>query len=169
MLIQAVRRLYNPLKRQASPARHDCRSTTPLPARLRSIQDRPARGQILQSKVVLAYNKELKQLNVRDYQVESAKLPLWWVIMLLLYRLANLPFLAIAAIPAPSSSFRSSLRETVIRSANSRSIRHVLWRLVSRLASTTCIAPTYRGIRPSRYGPSSCCRSACTRSYTSLL
>jgi glycerol-3-phosphate O-acyltransferase/dihydroxyacetone phosphate acyltransferase len=48
---------------------------------------------------VMAYNKTLLQLNIRDHQVENATLPVFKVLGLIIYRLGKLALLAVAVIP----------------------------------------------------------------------
>jgi glycerol-3-phosphate O-acyltransferase/dihydroxyacetone phosphate acyltransferase len=50
-------------------------------------------------KGVMAYNKQLLQLNLRDHQVEYARLPIIKVVFMLLYRLAKLIFLSAGVLP----------------------------------------------------------------------
>lgn len=50
-------------------------------------------------KSILAYNKELMMLNIRDHQVSYAKFSIFKVILTLLYRLGKLLVLAIAVLP----------------------------------------------------------------------
>jgi len=50
-------------------------------------------------KNVMAYNKTLLQLNIRDHQVENATLPVIKVVGLIIYRLVKLALLSVAVIP----------------------------------------------------------------------
>jgi glycerol-3-phosphate O-acyltransferase/dihydroxyacetone phosphate acyltransferase len=50
-------------------------------------------------KAVLAYNKQLLQLNLRDHQVEYARLPILNVIFTLFYRLSKLILLSAGVLP----------------------------------------------------------------------
>ncbi|KAM0716569.1 hypothetical protein Q7P37_008014 [Cladosporium fusiforme] len=96
MLIQAVRRLYNPKGKKL-----------PLPAVV-ELQRRFLKGYatykddprvIKTRKAVLDYNKQLMQIGIRDHQVSYAKFPWYRVVAFLLYRLAKLAILSIAVIP----------------------------------------------------------------------
>lgn len=96
MLIQAVRRLYNPKGKKL-----------PLPAVV-ELQRRFLKGYaeykddprvIKTRKAVLDYNKQLMHIGVRDHQVSYAKFPWYRVVAFLLYRLAKLVVLSIAVIP----------------------------------------------------------------------
>lgn len=96
MLIQAVRRLYNPKGKKL-----------PLPAVV-ELQRRFLKGYatykddprvIKTRKAVLDYNKQLMQIGIRDHQVSYAKFPWYRVVAFLLYRLAKLVVLSIAVIP----------------------------------------------------------------------
>lgn len=96
MLIQAVRRLYNPKGKKL-----------PLPAVI-ELQRRFLKGYaaykddprvIKTRKAVLDYNKQLMQIGIRDHQVSYAKFPWYRVVAFLLYRLAKLIVLSIAVIP----------------------------------------------------------------------
>lgn len=96
MLIQAVRRLYNPKGKKL-----------PLPAVI-ELQRRFLKGYaaykddprvIKTRKAVLDYNKQLMHIGVRDHQVSYAKFPWYWVVALLIYRLGKLALLSIAVIP----------------------------------------------------------------------
>lgn len=96
MLIQAVRRLYNPKGKKL-----------PLPAVV-ELQRRFLKGYatykddprvIKTRKAVLDYNKQLMQIGIRDHQVSYAKFPWYRVVAFLLYRLAKLVVLSVAVIP----------------------------------------------------------------------
>lgn len=96
MLIQAVRRLYNPKGKKL-----------PLPAVV-ELQRRFLKGYaeykddprvIKTRKAVLDYNKQLMHIGIRDHQVSYAKFPWYRVVAFLLYRLAKLVVLSIAVIP----------------------------------------------------------------------
>jgi glycerol-3-phosphate O-acyltransferase/dihydroxyacetone phosphate acyltransferase len=96
MLIQAVRRLYNPKGKKL-----------PLPAVV-ELQRRFLKGYaeykddprvIKTRKAVLDYNKQLMHIGVRDHQVSYATFPWYRAVAFLLYRLAKLAILSIAVIP----------------------------------------------------------------------
>jgi glycerol-3-phosphate O-acyltransferase/dihydroxyacetone phosphate acyltransferase len=96
MLIQAVRRLYNPTGKKL-----------PLPIVV-ELNRRLVKGythykddpRIVSLKTaVIAYNKQLRYLNLRDHQVEYAKFSIPKVVFLLLYRLAKISLLSIGVVP----------------------------------------------------------------------
>ena len=96
MLIQAARRLYNPTGKKL-----------PLPMVV-ELNRRLVKGYthykddariISLKQSVIAYNKQLKYLNLRDHQVEYAKFSIPKVIFLLLYRLGKISILSIGVLP----------------------------------------------------------------------
>jgi glycerol-3-phosphate O-acyltransferase/dihydroxyacetone phosphate acyltransferase len=96
MLIQAVRRLYNPTGKKL-----------PLPMVV-ELNRRLVKGYthykddpriVSLKKSVIDYNKQLRYLNLRDHQVEYAKFSIPKVIFLLFYRLAKISMLSIGVIP----------------------------------------------------------------------
>jgi glycerol-3-phosphate O-acyltransferase/dihydroxyacetone phosphate acyltransferase len=96
MLIQAARRLYNPTGKKL-----------PLPMVV-ELNRRLVKGYthykddpriISLKKSVIAYNKQLKYLNLRDHQVEYAKFSIPKVIFLLFYRLGKISVLSIGVLP----------------------------------------------------------------------
>ncbi|TID15254.1 putative glycerol-3-phosphate o-acyltransferase protein [Venturia nashicola] len=96
MLIQAVRRLYNPKGKKL-----------PLPMVV-ELNRRLVKGYehykddariIALKKSVLEYNRSLLELNIRDHQVDYAKLPVIKVILTLFYRLGKILLLAVAVLP----------------------------------------------------------------------
>ncbi|PQE33903.1 putative CTR1 suppressor protein [Rutstroemia sp. NJR-2017a WRK4] len=96
MLIQAVRRLYNPTGKKL-----------PLPMVV-ELNRRLVKGYthykddpriVALKKSVLDYNKQLRYMNLRDHQIEYAKFSLPKVIVLLFYRLGKLAVLSIGVIP----------------------------------------------------------------------
>ncbi|CAI6322448.1 unnamed protein product [Periconia digitata] len=96
MLIQAVRRLYNPTG-----------TKLPLP-RVVELNRRLVQGytkykddpRIIQlKKEVLAYNKELLALRLRDHQVQYARVNVFTCLFLFWYRLIKLSFLTIFVVP----------------------------------------------------------------------
>ncbi|KAF2733444.1 CTR1 suppressor protein [Polyplosphaeria fusca] len=96
MLIQAVRRLYNPKgKKLPLP------TVVELNRRLCQGYDRYKNDpRIVQLKgEVLAYNKRLLALRIRDHQVEYAKMSYFVALFLFWYRLAKLCILAIFVVP----------------------------------------------------------------------
>ena len=96
MLIQAARRLYNPTGKKL-----------PLPMVV-ELNRRLVKGYthykddsriVSLKQSVLDYNKELRYLNIRDHQVEYAKMSIPTVIVTLFYRLAKLSVLSIGVLP----------------------------------------------------------------------
>ncbi|KAM3075494.1 Glycerol-3-phosphate/dihydroxyacetone phosphate acyltransferase [Clarireedia jacksonii] len=96
MLIQAVRRLYNPTGKKL-----------PLPMVV-ELNRRLVKGYthykddpriVALKKSVLDYNKQLRYMNLRDHQVEYAKFSIPKVIFLLFYRLGKLAVLSVGVIP----------------------------------------------------------------------
>jgi glycerol-3-phosphate O-acyltransferase/dihydroxyacetone phosphate acyltransferase len=96
MLIQAARRLYNPTGKKL-----------PLPMVV-ELNRRLVKGYthykddpriISLKKSVIAYNKQLRYLNLRDHQVEYAKFSIPKVIFLLFYRLGKISVLSIGVLP----------------------------------------------------------------------
>ena len=96
MLIQAVRRLYNP-KGKKLPLPMVIELNRRLVKGYERYKDDPRIINLKKS--VIAYNKELLSLNIRDHQVEYAKLPYIKVFFMLIYRLFKLVFLTIGVLP----------------------------------------------------------------------
>lgn len=96
MLIQAVRRLYNP-KGKKLPLPMVVELNRRLVTGYNRYKDDPRVNNL--KKAVLAYNKRLLALNIRDHQVAYAKLSIHKVFFLLIYRLLKLAFLSIFVIP----------------------------------------------------------------------
>lgn len=95
-MIQAVRRLYNPKGKKL-----------PLPV-IVELNRRLVKGYqtykndpriINLKKSILAYNRDLMMLNIRDHQVSYAKFSTPRVVLTLLYRLGKLATLSIAVLP----------------------------------------------------------------------
>jgi len=95
-LIQAVRRLYNPKGKKL-----------PLPV-IVELNRRLVKGYqtyktdpriINLKKSILAYNRDLMMLNIRDHQISYAKFSSPRVVLTLLYRLGKLATLSIAVLP----------------------------------------------------------------------
>jgi glycerol-3-phosphate O-acyltransferase/dihydroxyacetone phosphate acyltransferase len=95
-LIQAVRRLYNP-KGKKLPLPMVVELNRRLVKGYTRYKDDPRI--IGLKKSVLAYNKRLMALNIRDHQVEYAKFSIVKVIFTLIYRLGKLAVLSILVIP----------------------------------------------------------------------
>ncbi|CAK7273567.1 Glycerol-3-phosphate/dihydroxyacetone phosphate acyltransferase [Sporothrix epigloea] len=96
MLIQAARRLYNPTGKKL-----------PLPVVV-ELNRRLAMGfdkfkddeRLLKVKsAVNDYNRQLRYLNIRDHQVNYARMPWWKVVALFVFRLGQLFVLSIAVLP----------------------------------------------------------------------
>ncbi|KAH8811994.1 hypothetical protein F5884DRAFT_671513 [Xylogone sp. PMI_703] len=96
MVIQAARRLYNPTGKKL-----------PLPVVV-ELNRRLVKGYthykddpriIAVKDAVSAYNKQLRYLNIRDHQVEYAKLSIIQVVVTLIYRVLKLSILSIGVLP----------------------------------------------------------------------
>lgn len=96
MLIQAARRLYNPTGRPL-----------PLPMVV-ELNRRLVKGYthykddprvVSLKKSVIDYNKQLRYLNIRDHQVEYAKMSIPKVVFTLIYRLMKVSVLSIGVLP----------------------------------------------------------------------
>ncbi|KKY19416.1 putative glycerol-3-phosphate o-acyltransferase [Diplodia seriata] len=96
MLIQAVRRLYNP-KGKKLPLPMVIELNRRLVKGYERYKDDPRIVNLKQS--VLAYNKKLMMLNVRDHQVEYATFSIHKVVFMLLYRFSKLLLLSIGVLP----------------------------------------------------------------------
>ncbi|CAK7265128.1 Glycerol-3-phosphate/dihydroxyacetone phosphate acyltransferase [Sporothrix epigloea] len=96
MMIQAARRLYNPTGKKL-----------PLPVVV-ELNRRLAMGfdkfkddeRLLKVKTAVNdYNRQLRYLNIRDHQVNYARMPWWKVVALFVFRLGQLFVLSIAVLP----------------------------------------------------------------------
>ncbi|SMY22509.1 unnamed protein product [Zymoseptoria tritici ST99CH_1A5] len=96
MLIQAVRRLYNP-KGKKLPLPFIVELNRRLIKGYQTYKDEPRVVQL--RKEVLDYNRALFRLNIRDHQVSYAKFSWYKVIFILFYRLAKLLILTAASLP----------------------------------------------------------------------
>ncbi|KAF2136738.1 uncharacterized protein K452DRAFT_353825 [Aplosporella prunicola CBS 121167] len=96
MLIQAVRRLYNP-KGKKLPLPMVIELNRRLVKGYTKYKDDPRIVNL--KKAVLDYNKRLMQLNIRDHQVEYAKFSIHKVVFMLLYRVAKLTLLSLGVLP----------------------------------------------------------------------
>ncbi|KAF2203980.1 hypothetical protein GQ43DRAFT_410480 [Delitschia confertaspora ATCC 74209] len=96
MLIQAVRRLYNP-KGKKLPLPMVVELNRRLIKGYEKYKDDPRVTDL--KKAVLAYNKRLMALNIRDHQVAYAKLQVRKVLYLLIQRLVTLAALSVLVIP----------------------------------------------------------------------
>ncbi|KAF7195761.1 putative acyltransferase [Pseudocercospora fuligena] len=96
MLIQAVRRLYNP-KGKPLPLSTVVELNRRLIKGYQTFKDDPRivnlRGDVLN------YNRTLFRLNIRDHQVSYAKFPIWKVVFLLIYRTLKVVVLGLSALP----------------------------------------------------------------------
>ena len=96
MLIQAVRRLYNP-KGKKLPLSMVVELNRRLMKGYETYKDDPRIVSL--RKEVLDYNRTLFRVGIRDHQVGYAKHPWYKVVFLLFYRTFKLAFLAIAVLP----------------------------------------------------------------------
>lgn len=96
MLIQAVRRLYNP-KGKKLPLPFVVELNRRLIKGYQTYKDDPRIVEI--RKEVLDYNRALFRLNVRDHQVSYAKFPWYQVVFTLLYRVGKVLVLLSACLP----------------------------------------------------------------------
>lgn len=95
-LIQAVRRLYNP-KGKKLPLPMIVELNRRLVKGYTTYKDDPRI--ISLKKSILAYNKSLMMLNIRDHQVSYARFSIPQVVFTLLYRLGKLAVLTTAVLP----------------------------------------------------------------------
>ncbi|KAA6410991.1 MAG: glycerol-3-phosphate o-acyltransferase [Lasallia pustulata] len=96
MLIQAVRRLYNPTGKKL-PLPMVVELNRRLVKGYTHYKDDPRIVNLKKS--VLEYNKQLWLLGVRDHQVEYAKFSIHKVVFTLIYRLGKLGIMAIGTLP----------------------------------------------------------------------
>ncbi|KAK5119779.1 hypothetical protein LTR85_007355 [Meristemomyces frigidus] len=96
MLIQAVRRLYNP-KGERLPLPMVVELNRRLIKGYTKYKDDPRVVNL--RKAVLDYNRTLFRLNVRDHQVSYAKFAWYKVVATIIYRIAKLGVLSIAVLP----------------------------------------------------------------------
>ncbi|KAI7361109.1 glycerol-3-phosphate O-acyltransferase [Hortaea werneckii] len=96
MLIQAVRRLYNP-KGKRLPLPMVVELNRRLMKGYAKYKDDPRVVSLRQG--VLDYNKTLFRLNIRDHQVSYAKFSWYKVVVVLVYRIMKLVVLAVAVLP----------------------------------------------------------------------
>lgn len=96
MLIQAVRRLYNP-KGKKLPLPFVVELNRRLIKGYQTYKDDPRIVEI--RKEVLDYNRSLFRLNIRDHQVSYAKFSWYQVVFTLLYRLGKVLLLLSACLP----------------------------------------------------------------------
>ncbi|KAF2400636.1 glycerol-3-phosphate O-acyltransferase [Trichodelitschia bisporula] len=96
MLIQAVRRLYNP-KGKKLPLPMVIELNRRLVKGYARYKDDPRIVDL--KKAVLRYNHRLLSLNIRDHQVDYAKLPILKVLFLFVYRLVKIVLLSVGVLP----------------------------------------------------------------------
>jgi glycerol-3-phosphate O-acyltransferase/dihydroxyacetone phosphate acyltransferase len=96
MVIQAARRLYNPTHKKL-PLPMVVELNRRMVKGYSQYKDDPRIVQLKKS--VLAYNKQLWLLGIRDHQVEYAKFSFIKVVATLIYRLVKLVLLAIGTLP----------------------------------------------------------------------
>lgn len=95
-MIQAVRRLYNP-KGKKLPLPMTVELNRRLAKGYTRYKDDPRVVNL--KRAVLAYNKKLFMLNIRDHQVEYAKFSIPKVVLTLVYRLGKLLLLSAGVLP----------------------------------------------------------------------
>ena len=155
MLIQAVRRLYNP-KGKALPLSMVVEMNRRLMKGYETYKDEPRVVKL--RKDVLNYNRTLFRINIRDHQVGYSKHPAYKVIFMLLERVIKLLLLSIAVIPgtvlfAPVFiagkiiSLRKS-KEALAASTVKIRARDVIatWKILVTLALTPILDITYTSI-----------------------
>lgn len=96
MLVQAVRRLYNP-KGKKLPLSQVVELNRRLMKGYTTYKDNPKVVSL--RKAVLDYNRQLFRINIRDHQLSYARFPWYKVIATLIYRLWKLAVLSVAVLP----------------------------------------------------------------------
>lgn len=96
MLIQAARRLYKPTGKKL-PLPYVVELNRRLAMGYERYKDDPRIVQL--SKDVKEYNKQLRYLNMRDHQVQYARMPIHTVVLTTLYRVAKLLVLLVGTLP----------------------------------------------------------------------
>lgn len=96
MLIQAARRLYKPTGKKL-PLPFVVELNRRLAMGYEKYKDDPRIVQL--SEAVKEYNKQLRYLNIRDHQVEYAKMPIHNVLFTLVYRVIKLLVLLVGTLP----------------------------------------------------------------------
>lgn len=96
MLIQAARRLYKPTGKKL-PLPYVVELNRRLAMGYERYKDDPRIVTI--SKDVKEYNKQLRYLNIRDHQVQYAKMPIHTVVLTTIYRVLKLLVLLIGTLP----------------------------------------------------------------------
>ncbi|KAF1822178.1 uncharacterized protein K489DRAFT_320537 [Dissoconium aciculare CBS 342.82] len=96
MLIQAVRRLYKPHGKKL-PLSYVVELNRRLIKGYKTYKNDPRVVNLVKS--VLAYNKQLFDLNIRDHQVSYARLPWYTVLVTLVYRLIKVIVFSVSSIP----------------------------------------------------------------------
>lgn len=96
MLIQAARRLYKPTGKKL-PLPYVVELNRRLAMGYERYKDDPRIVQL--SKAVKEYNKQLRYLNIRDHQVQYARMPIHTVVLTTIYRLLKLLVLLVGTLP----------------------------------------------------------------------
>lgn len=152
MLIQAVRRLYNP-KGKPLPLPTVVELNRRLIKGYTTYKDDPRIVKLRAD--ILNYNRTLFRLNIRDHQVSYAKFPVWKVAFLLVYRTLKVAVLGLAALPGAilfSPIFvlgkiisREKAKEALAASAVKVKARDVVatWKILVSLALAPALNLTY--------------------------
>lgn len=155
MLIQAVRRLYNP-KGKKLPLSMVVELNRRLMKGYETYKNDPRIVSL--RKDVMDYNRTLFRVGIRDHQVGYAKHPWYKVIALLLYRTFKLAFLAIAVLPgtilfapvfiAGKLISVAKAKEALAASTVKVRARDVIatWKILVALALTPALDFIYSGI-----------------------
>lgn len=155
MLIQAVRRLYNP-KGKELPLSMVVELNRRLLKGYDTYKDDPRVLSL--RKDVLDYNRTLFGLHIRDHQVGYSRHPWWWVILLLLWRTFQLASLSLAVLPgtilfAPvfiAGKLISIKKSKEALAASSVKIRArdviATWKILVTLALTPVLDITYTSL-----------------------
>lgn len=96
MLIQAARRLYKPTGKKL-PLPYVVELNRRLAMGYERYKDDPRIVQL--SKAVKEYNKQLRYLNIRDHQVQYARMPIHTVVLTTMYRVLKLLVLLVGTLP----------------------------------------------------------------------
>ncbi|KAK5132712.1 hypothetical protein LTR08_008678 [Meristemomyces frigidus] len=155
MLIQAVRRLYNP-KGKRLPLPMVVELNRRLIKGYTHYKDDPRVVHL--KKAVLDYNRTLFRLNIRDHQVEYAKFSWYKVVAAIIYRVGKLFMLSIAVLPgtflfapvfiAGKTISHIKAREALAASTVKIHARDVIatWKILVSLALTPILDIIYTGI-----------------------
>ena len=155
MLIQAVRRLYNP-KGKTLPLSMVVELNRRLMKGYETYKDDPRVVSL--RKDVLDYNKQLFRLSIRDHQVGYSKHPWYRVVFLLVWRVFKLASLSIAVLPgtilfapvfiAGKIISLKKAKEALAASSVKIRARDVIatWKILVTLAFTPILDITYTSI-----------------------